>query len=197
MFVLYPRTSLRMPKSKYATELTCMREQYERLATLLQPQVGLDVPLSAQPLAAQLKVFECIAAGRLDRRKTGAALVQEIEIAVEQLLHVLYAPLDGGPMIVPRDAWRRSPLMELLAYVTYWLYEDDVISIAEAARLLYPTARDARIVPVTDLMKVRALIEAGRLRHYWKPGSVSKQRSFLVRRSAVEWLKQQGEGGAA
>jgi hypothetical protein len=63
--------------------------------------------------------------------------VQEVEQAVEHLLAVLCAPLDGGSFIAPRDAWTRSPLTNLLASVTYWLYQDELISMTDAARILY------------------------------------------------------------
>jgi hypothetical protein len=96
----------------------------------------------------------------------------------------LYTPLDGGPCLVPRDAWTRSPLMKLLASVTYWLYQDELISLADAARMLYGSSTDA------DLARVRRAIERGDLRHYWRPGHTSKQRGFLVRRSAVQALKR-------
>ncbi len=92
--------------------------------------------MAAQPLTAQVKVWERIEARKIDRHRADPALVQEVEQVVEQLLAVLYAPLDGGPFVIPRHAWTRSPLMKLLASVTYWLYGDDLMSMADAARVI-------------------------------------------------------------
>jgi hypothetical protein len=161
-----------------------MRVLRQRLNTLLQDTVTDDAALAAQPLTKQVKVFERIEAGRIDRRSADPAFVRDVEQAVEHILHVLYTPLDGGPFVVPRDAWTRSPLTKLLASVTYWLYEDELMSIADAARLRYGDSTKA------SLARIRRVIERGELRHYWLPGRAAKQRSFLVRRSQVEQVQQ-------
>ena len=167
------------------TVITPMRTQQERLRTLVEGTGSQHGPLATKPLAEQVKVFERIERGALDRATADPAVVQEVEAAVEQILLVLYQPLDGGPFIVPRDAWTRSPLMRLLASVTYWLYQDELISIAEAARYLYDSSE------VVMLARVRRAIERGELRHYWRPGRERKSAAaFLVRRSEVERLKQ-------
>ena len=104
---------------------------------------------------------------------------------MEQILAVLYAPLDGGTFTVPRDAWTRSPLTKLLASVTYWLYQDELISMADAARLVYGDgALPARA-------RIRRMIERGALRHYWRPGRIGPTNAVLVRRSEVEQVQQQ------
>ncbi len=54
-------------------------------------------------------MFERIEAGKIDHRHAAPAVVEEVEQAVEQMLYVLYAPLDGDALVVPRDAWTRSP----------------------------------------------------------------------------------------
>jgi len=168
-----------------------MRELHDRLHTLLQEAATADAPLAAQPLAAQVKVFERIEAGKLDRLRVDPAFVREVEQAVEQILAVLYAPLDGSTFVVPRDTWTRSPLTKLLASVTYWLYQDELISIADAARRLYGSS------DLAMLARVRRAIERGELRHYWRPGREHKEgRAFLVRRSEVERLNQQEQSDA-
>jgi hypothetical protein len=174
-----------MPLRNLKTITTPMRELHDRLHMLLQDTATADAPLAAQPLAEQVTIFERIERGKIDRRSADPAFVREVEHAVEHILVVLYTPLDGRPFIVPRDAWTHSALMNLLASVTYWLYQDDLISIADAARVLYGDSTDALLV------RVRRIIERGELRHYWRPGREAKQRSFLVRRSEVERLNQQ------
>lgn len=167
------------------TVITPMRAQQERLRTLVEGTGQIRDVLTDKPLAEQLKVFERIERGAIDRATADPAFVHEVEAAVEQILQVVYQPLDGGPFIVPRDAWTRSPLMRLLASVTYWLYQDELISPADAARLLYGSSND------TLLARVRRAIERGELRHYWRPGRERKSAAaFLVRRSEVERLKQ-------
>ncbi len=185
-----------MPRpSPYSDALAQFREQAHLYARLAQPSSDTDAtrPLAEQPLLAQIKLFERLAAGRIARTTADATLVQEVEAAVEQLLHALYAPADGvSPMIVPRDAWTASPIMRLLSEVTYWLYQKELIGVADATRLLYNVEG-----PASDsaIARVRYLLQTGQLRHYWKPGRAFHQRAVLVRRSDVERLKQeQGHG---
>jgi hypothetical protein len=81
-----------MPRSSEFTDLlTLFRARQHLYARLTQPSTATDPtrPLVEQPLLAQIKLFERIAAGRITRTKADAALVQQVEAAVEQLLHVL------------------------------------------------------------------------------------------------------------
>jgi hypothetical protein len=157
---------------------------WQRIHDTLHATPAADAPLAAQPLTEQVKVFERIERGKLDRHRADPTFIREVEQAVDQIIAVLYTPLDGRPFIVPRDAWTHSPLMKLLASVTYWLYQDDLISMADAARLVYGASDDAL------LSRIRRMIERGQLRHYWLPGREAKQRSYLVRRSEVEQVQQ-------
>jgi len=176
-----------MPIRNLKTVTTPLRELRERIDILLHDTAADGALLVAQPLAAQVNVFERIEAGKIDRHRADVAFVQEVEQAVEHLLAVLYAPLDGGSFIVPRDAWTRSPLTKLLASVTYWLYQDELISPAAAARLLYgQSALPARA-------RIRRMIERGDLRHYWRPGRTDPTNAVLVRRSEVEQVQQHQE----
>jgi hypothetical protein len=78
--------------------------------------------------------------------------------------------------------------MRVLASVTYWLYADELIGHADAARLLYGESSPAH------LARVRRMVERGELDHYWRPGREDNRgRAVLVRRSAVEHVKQEQE----
>jgi hypothetical protein len=173
-----------MPLRNLNTVTTPMHELHDRLHTLLHAPPAADAPLAAQPLSEQVKVFERIERGNLDRHRADPAVVREVEQAVEQILAVLYTPLDGRPFLMPRDAWTHSPLMKLLASVTYWLYQDDLITQTEAARIVYGASND------TLLARIRRMIERGALRHYWRPGRTAPQHAVLVRRSEVEQVQQ-------
>jgi hypothetical protein len=174
-----------MPIRNLKTITTPMREHEARLHTLLHATPAANRPLATQPLSEQVKVFERIERGAIQPATADPAFVQDVEAAVEQILLVLYRPLDGRPFMLPRDVWTASPLMRLLASVTYWLYQDDLISMAEAARLLYGTSDN------TLLGRIRRGIERGELRHYWRPDREHKQRATLVRRSEVLAWKQE------
>ncbi len=195
MIAHIPRTLFMPSSAPYSDVLAQFRERAQLYARLTQPSTDTAAarPLAEQPLPAQIKLFERIAAGRTPRATADSALVQEVEVAVEQLLHALYAPADGvSPMIVPRDAWTASPIMRLLSEVTYWLYQDELIGVADATRVLYNVEG-----PASDsaIARVRYLLQTGQLRHYWKPGRAFHQRAVLVRRSDVERLKQEQRGG--
>ncbi len=95
-------------------------------ASTIHAPRATGAPLAAQPRTAQVKAFEHIERGTINRRSADPAVVEEVEQAVEQILAVLYAPLDGTAFVVPHDVWTRSPLTQLLASVTYWLYQDEL-----------------------------------------------------------------------
>ncbi len=86
--------------------------------------------------------------------------------------------------MVPRDAWTRLPLTKLLVSVTYWLYQDALISMADAARVLYDSGA------LAARARVRRMIERGTLRHYWRPGRTDPKYAVLVRRSEVAQVQQ-------
>jgi len=72
-------------------------------------------------------------------------------------------PAPGGgcvPPGAPHTTWTGSPLTKLLASVTYWLYGDDVMRMADAARMVYGDRPGPARGPV------RRLIERGVLGHY-------------------------------
>ncbi len=174
-----------MPLCTHTTVTTPMHDDlHNQLHTLLHATPTADAPLAVQPLTEQVKVWERSERGTLDRHRADPAFVEEVEQAATQILAVLYAPLDGTAFVVPRDVWTRSPLTKLLASVTYWLYQDELISMADASRLLYNDAGH------TARARVRRMIERGQLHHYWLPGREAKQRSYLVRRSEVEHVQQ-------
>ena len=85
-----------MPLRNLKTVTTPLRDLRARIDTLLQDTATEGAPLAAQPLTEQVKVFERIECGSLDRHRADPAVVMEVEQAVEQMLAVLYAPLDGG-----------------------------------------------------------------------------------------------------
>ncbi len=174
-----------MPIRNLKTVTRPMSELHDRLHTLLQDTATPDAPLAAQPLTEQVKAFERIERGKIDRHRADPACVQEVEQAATQILAVLYAPLDGGALIVPRDAWTRSPLMKLLASVTYWVYQNDLMSMTDAARLVYGDG--GRL----GRARVRRWIEQGTVQHYWRPGCTDPTNAVLVRRSEVEQVQQQ------
>ncbi len=175
-----------MPK----TTLKKMRERHAQLDRLLhddhQDEQQRDHPLKEQPLRHQLRVFREIAKGKRPREQTSPAFARVLEAAVEQLLQVLYEPLDGSPMLMPRDAWHRTELGPLLAQVTMWLYGPDLISMVEAAQLLY----DISAAQAKDVARIRWLIQTGRLRHYWDPHEPNYTHAQRVRKSEVLQLKR-------
>ncbi len=178
-----------MPIRNLKTVTSPMRTQQQRLDALLRDTPAPNAPLADQPLAQQVNVFERIEAGNVPRATADPAFIREVEQAVEAILALLYTPLDGGPLVVPRAAWTRSPLMKLLTSVTYWLYQDDLITATDAAQLRYGTKSKAA------LGRIRRAMERGELRAYWRPGREHKEgRAFLVRRSEVEQLNQQEQG---
>lgn len=144
--------------------------------------------IADRPLTDQLALFEEIAQGKLERGQATPAFVAEVEEAVDQLLLILCTPPDiQEPTVeaLPRDIWTRSESGQLLARVAWWLYQDDLITLREAASVLYGNTGNA------ESLRVHRDIERGDLDFYLDPYEANPQHGRRVRQSQVITLKAQ------
>jgi predicted DNA-binding protein (UPF0251 family) len=168
------------------------RDQLDALLTGQPERTGAIRPLAERPLHDQLQVFEHIAQGKVDRYHVDPSFVTEVEEAVDQLLLVLCTPPDVlEPVLdaLPRDIWTRSETGRFLSYVAWWLYQDELIGLSDAASMLYGVAEN------TEIVRVYRHIERGELDSYIDPQEVNPQYARRVRRSQVTALQEQQAKG--
>lgn len=160
------------------------RDQLDRLlAGQPQPRTLAD-----RPLADQLARFEEIAQGKLERGQATPAFVAEVEEAVDRLLVLLCVPPDMQKRaidVVPREVWTRSQLGILLAEVAWWVYQDDLITLSEAAQVLYGD------VSKSAFYRLGQLVDGGSLIPYINPHEANPQYASRVRRSEAVKVKEQ------
>lgn len=164
------------------------RDQLDALLTGQAERTDSPRSLADRSLADQLALFEEIAQGKIDRNQADAAFVAEVEDAVDQILLVLCTPpdvQDPAFEVLPRDIWTRSEIGQILAYVTWWLYQHDLISIRDAASMLYGSTGNA------ESLRVHRDIERGNLDFYLDPYEANPQHGRRVRQSQVSALQEQ------
>jgi hypothetical protein len=168
------------------TILDTIQRYRDQLDTLVTGQPNPRA-ISDRPLADQLALFEEIAQGKIDRAQANQAFVAEVEDALDQLLLILCTPPDvHAPTldVLPRDIWTRSETGRLLSYVAWWLYQDDLIAVSDAASLLYDVAEN------TEIVRIYRRIERGELNSYIDPRETNPQYARRVRRSQVAALQE-------
>lgn len=164
------------------------RDQLDALLTGQAERTDSPRPLADHPLQEQLEVFEQIAQGKIDRAQANPAFVAEIEEAVDQILLVLCTPPDVQEPIfeaLPRDMWTRSETGRLLSYVAWWLYQDDLIGLRDAAFMLYGAAEN------TEVVRIYRLMDRGELDSYIDPHETNPQYARRFRQSQVAALREQ------
>lgn len=168
------------------------RDQLDALLTGQAERTDHPRPLADRPLQEQLEVFEQIAQGKIDRNQADPAFVAEVEDAVDRLLVLLCVPPDLENQTIetlPPNLWERSPLGLLLADVIWWLHQHDMITMSEAAQLLYGAAS------LNEFQKIRTLVNKGELFPFIDPHESNPQYARRFRQShIIAWKEQQAQG---
>lgn len=142
----------------------------------------------SSPLREEIALLCRAANGAIDRATAGEQLLGEIAETVQSI-----AEATAGPPLLNSytiaDAYFDTPIGELVAAVMAWLRGDDLISFAEAARLLWPgeSDADARQSEKKTIARVRRMAERGELRRYRNPTPDAKASGpWLVSRQEIE-----------
>ena len=170
------------------TTIQRYRDQLDALLTGQPERTDLPRPLAERPLEDQIQVFEQIAQGKISRDQADPAFVAEVEEAVDQLLVMLCVPPDVEDRTIEalsRAVWTRSPLSFLLAEVTWWLYQQDLITLSEAAQILFGDTN------TNAFYRLGQLFEEGALTPYINPHEGNPRYAGRVRCSQVRLVKQE------
>jgi len=130
------------------------------------------------PVREEIKDLCRIANGEVDRKTASGEFVADTTQLIQDIAE-LVAGWWSAEYDVPR-AWRDTELGRAWDAVRYWLLSDDMISLSDAARMLYGSADAA------ELNKVDRAIKRGDLVEYTDPNEPNSQRARRVLKSQVK-----------
>ncbi|GAA5527094.1 hypothetical protein [Herpetosiphon gulosus] len=154
------------------TTLAAVMQQQQRLAEhLWWGGVVGNSGAEAGLLEQELSLLVAVANGEIERESAGVARYFEIKGVLNDVCSLLWqAPLSVEP-VIPAEFWTQPGIGVVCGAVLAWLDADDLITITEAARLLYP---DAPLVGSNvATQRVLRLIASGKLREYMANAEVA------------------------
>ena len=143
------------------------------------------------PLHADIARFVHIANGDLDRATADDQTIGELIERFQNLLDLLFLPANGQYTYrIPATFWGEAGIEQVLARVQAWLRHDDLISLSEAAQVLFPTLAETNLQAAR--MRVKRLTERGDLMIYLAPDEPNPTQQARVSRQAIEALQAAG-----
>lgn len=134
------------------------------------------------PLQQDLQLLVDVANGRYLRTQTNTATLQQVERAVTQLLDLLLGNALHTSRTMPEEFWQ-SEIGILVSRVRWWLSVDDLITISNAAALVFGENSQA------NRMRIARAIDKGALDWVPDPLTANPQHNKRVLRSQVEHLR--------
>jgi hypothetical protein len=145
------------------------------------------------PLHADIMHFVQIANGEVDRIHADTQRIGELIERFQNLLDLLFLPANGQYAYrVPATFWSEPGIGQVLAHVQAWLRHDDLISLTEAAQILFPDLAHTNLQAAR--MRVKRLTERGELMVYLAPEEPNPTQQLRVSRQALEALQAAGQG---
>jgi hypothetical protein len=143
------------------------------------------------PVHADIARFVQIANGDWDRATANDQTIGELIEHFQSLLDLLFLPANGQYTYrIPATFWSEGGIGQVLARVQAWLRHDDLISLSEAAQLLFPDIASGNMQAAR--MRVKRLTERGDLMVYLAPDEPNPTQQARVSRQAVEALRAAG-----
>lgn len=131
-------------------------------------------------LQAEIEELCRIANGEVDRKTVGDEFVEETHQLIQDTAE-LCGPYYATTYTIP-DEWRKTALGQAWEAVRFWLLSDDMITLSEAARMLYDAADSA------ELGKLERAIARGDLDEYNDPSEANPRKSKRVLKRQVRAL---------
>lgn len=131
-------------------------------------------------LKAEIEELCRIANGAVDHKAASQEFIEETHQLVQDIAE-LCGPYYATTYTIPDD-WRKTRLGQAWDAVRFWLLSDDMITLSEAARLLYDAADAA------ELNKLDRLITRGDLDQYNDPSESNPRKARRVLKRQVRAL---------
>ncbi len=145
--------------------ISLVRQAQQRLAEHLW-WGGASANPTTEPslLEQELTLLVQVANGEIERETAGVARYFEIKGVLDDVCKLLWqAPMSSEP-VIPAEFWTQPGIGAVCGAVLAWLDADDLITITEAAQLLYPDT--ALVGSNVATQRVTRLIRSGKLRVY-------------------------------
>jgi hypothetical protein len=169
-----------IPDQYHSTVLYALRAVYNAITWHAREDFGItDLPLFTHeelflcPVADTLADIARAAAGELQHDEVGDGILRE---SIQSIAEMLFATPLTNSYEIPVAFWD-SDLGQMLARAQLWIEGDELITIAEAAR-----------IRGVSVQAISQSVDAGRLRAYVDPNAGHRQGRRLVRRQQVEDL---------
>lgn len=181
-----PRAVVRFNAAAIADETIAMlTEHVTRLSHQLSIggwMPGVSADHDFVPLRAEIEDLCRIANGEIDRATAGEDLIGETHELLQDIAELTAWWWSAQYEIAP--SWRETDLGRAWDAVRFWLMSDGMITLSEAAQLLYKSAEPAA------LMKIDRLIERGKLTSYIDPSEPNPRRARRVLKQDVIEMKR-------
>lgn len=135
-----------------------------------EPPYAIQIHQAAtsSPLREEIALLCRAANGEIARDDASEQQLAELADTIQGIVEVTAAPALLASYTIEEGYWA-TPIGELIAAAQLWLRGDDLISYAEAARLLWPgesEIEDMRRLEQRTIARVRRMAERGELRRY-------------------------------
>jgi hypothetical protein len=147
-------------------------------------------PYRSSLLAQELALLVQVANGEIDRASAGEARYFEVQGVLQDVCTLLWQPPIGpAGYHVPADFWTQPGIGAVCGAVLEWLNADDLITISEAAHILYADAHAVGSNVATQ--RVLRLISRGKIAAYQASAEAepNPRRRRRVKRSEVLLLR--------
>ncbi|BCL84682.1 hypothetical protein ccbrp13_71470 [Ktedonobacteria bacterium brp13] len=161
-----------------------VRQRYGELGGALGEacqQEGLDQLNESSPLQRDLKLLIGVANGEYHRTEEA---VRHAEQALTRLLKLLLGNALSSRVVIPDAFWKTDPGI-LVSRVRWWISVDDLITISNAAALVFGENTQA------NRMRIGRAIDSGFLEWVPDPSVANPQQNKRVLRPQVERLRDQ------
>jgi hypothetical protein len=147
-------------------------------------------PYQSSLLAQELALLVRVANGEIDRASAGEARYFEVQGVLQDVCTLLWQPPIGpSGYQVPADFWTQPGIGAVCGAVLQWLNADDLITISEAAHILYEDVDAVGSNVATQ--RVLRLISRGKIAAYQASPDTepNPRRRRRVKRSEVLLLR--------
>jgi len=143
------------------------------------------------PLHADIMRFVQIANDEHNRATADEQMIGELIERFQNLLDLLFLPANGQYSYrVPATFWSEPGIGQVLARVQAWLRHDDLITLTEAAQILFPEIAQTNLQAAR--MRVKRLTERSELMVYLALDEPNPTQQARVSRQAIEALQAAG-----
>ncbi len=159
------------------------QQQHLTEALYFQDTNNPVIPLQQSPLLDNLTLLVRVANGEIRRAAADPEQQALIATTLQDVVELVLCPVWEGAYTVPETFWQ-TEIGQVCLRVQWWLRGEEMITLSEAAQLLFPDTQPAHAA----YLRIKRLLDAGTLTAYADPAEANSQRARRVLRSDIEQL---------